>query len=180
MENLAKALVAFQKDLPKVGKDKTAKMGSYSYTYADLASLTHTVMPALTKNGLAFFVSSRRTETGYEAVGILLHTSGESIEGSLPVFGKQQDMGSSLSYARRYLFGMLTGVVTEDDDDGQRVAKSEPTPVRDWDIIADTAESLSDVDELKDLWTRESVGKAPKVIQDRFKAHVASLKGDSA
>lgn len=180
MGPLAKALVAFQKELPTVGKDKTAKMGTYSYKYTDLATLTHTVVPLLVKHGLSFVASPRRTDDGYELVGVLLHESGESIEGALPIYGRQpQEIGSALTYARRYLLGAMTGVVTEDDDDGQRAVKADRTPVKDWDAIADTAESLTDVDELKALWTREQVGKAPKVIQDRVKAHGDLLKREA-
>lgn len=179
LENLAKALVAFQKEMPTVAKDKTANMGTYSYKYADLASLKHQVTPLLVKNGLAFNVSSRRTESGYEAVGQLIHTSGEMMEASLPIFGRLQEMGGALTYAHRYLFGMLTGVVTEDDDDGKRAAAAEPTPNREWEVVADTAEMMSTVEDVKALWTQEELAKAPKPIQDRVKAHVAKLKAEA-
>lgn len=189
MGALAKALVAFQKELPKVGKDKTATVptktgGSYKYTYTDLGTLTHTVLPLLTKHGLSFITTPRITDGGYELVGVLLHESGESVEGALPIYGRQpQEIGSALTYARRYLLGAMTGVVTEDDDDGQAATKSTRTtssaPEKDWDAVADTAESLTDVGELKALWTREQVGKAPKVIQDRIKAHGDMLKAEA-
>lgn len=180
MENIAKALVEFQKNLPTVTKDKTANMGTYKYKYADLGSMTDTIMPLLTKHGLAFVTTGRHTDQGYELVGILIHTSGETVEGSLPIYGRQpQEIGSAVTYARRYLLGAMTGVVTEDDDDGARAVKADRTtsqPAKDWDAVADTAESLTDVDALKRLWTSEGVGKAPKVIQDRIKAHGDALK----
>jgi hypothetical protein len=174
---LAKALAAFQKELPKVAKDKTAKMGSYSYTYADLATLTHVVLPVLTKHGLSFVAAPRATESGYELAGVLVHSSGQTIEGSLPIYGRQpQEIGSAVSYARRYLLGCLTGVVTEDDDDGKRAAAAEPTANKDWDAVADTAESLTESDAVRDLWRAEGVGKnTPKVIKDRITAHLESL-----
>lgn len=189
MENLAKALAAFQADLPKVGKDKTATVptktgGQYKYTYADLGTLTHTVIPLLNKHGLSFVTTPRITEGGgYELVGVLLHTSGESLEGALPIYGRQpQEIGSAVTYARRYLLGCMTGVVTEDDDDGKAATKSTPTtsePAKDWEPIADTAEMMSSVDDVKALWTQEGVAKAPKAIQDRIKKHVESLKAES-
>lgn len=176
---MCQAIAAFQADLPKVTKDKTARMGTYSYTYADLGTLTHTVLPLLTKHGLAFITTGRATDTGYELVGVLLHTSGQSIEGSLPIYGRQpQEIGSAITYARRYLLGAMTGVVTEDDDDGQRAVKAERTVSRDYDAVADTAESLTDLDELKALWIREEVAKAPKVIVDRIKAHGDYLQAE--
>lgn len=178
LANLAAALVKFQKEMPTVAKDKTANMGTYSYKYADLASLKHQVTPLLVKHGLAFNVSSRRTETGYEAVGQLLHTSGEMMEAALPIFGRLQEMGGALTYAHRYLFGMLTGVTTEDDDDGKRAAAAAPTANKDWDAVCDTVESMSDVDAIKEVWSQEGVAKAPKYAQDRIKLHVDSLKAE--
>lgn len=181
---LATALVAFQKELPKVGKDKTAKMGTYSYSYADLASLTHTVLPLLTKHGLSFTAQPRQTESGYELAGVLMHEAGDFIEGALPIYGRQpQEIGSAITYARRYLLGCLTGVVTEDDDDGKAATKASRTqsePAKDWGPIADTAEMMTHLDDVKALWTQEEVGKAPKAIQDRIKKHADSLKGEEA
>lgn len=185
MENLAKALAAFQAEMPTVAKDKKAVVkhkeggGQHSYTYTDLASLTREVIPILNKHGLAFITAPRMTPNGYELVGYLIHTSGEQVEGSLPIFGRQQEMGSALSYSRRYLLGCMTGVVTEDDDDGARAARAEATPNKDWEPIADTAEMMTHVADVKQLWTAEGVAKAPKVIQDRIKAHVAALKAEA-
>lgn len=183
MENLAKALVAFQKEMPTVTKDKTANAGQYSYTYADLGSVSAAVTPLLVANGLAFSVTPRQTPNGYEAVGVLLHISGERLEGALPLWGNNpQQIGSALTYARRYLLGVLTGVVTEDDDDGKAATgtrRTQHAPEKDWDAVADTAESLTTFDDVVQLWAAEDVGKAPRVIQDRIKAHGDSLKAES-
>src|SRR4051794_12162063 len=121
--NLAAALVAFQAEMPTVAKKKRANVGQYVYTYADLADITAAAMPILTDHGLAYAGSARPAATGngYELVGILSHESGEQREGVLPITtsGTPQQLGSSITYARRYLFGVLTGVVTDNDDDGQ-------------------------------------------------------------
>jgi hypothetical protein len=122
--NLAAALVAFQADMPTVKKAQKAVVptksgGSYSYTYAGLADVVRVAMPLLTQHGLAFTALPRFKEGRYELVGTLLHSSGESIKGTLPINGSTpQEMGSSITYMRRYLFGCLTGLVTDDDDDG--------------------------------------------------------------
>ena len=121
---LATALAAFQAEMPIVAKSKTAKVptkagGSYSYTYADLADVTEVAMPLLAKHGLSFSCQPRQTERGYELAGALLHSSGEREEGALPIAGNTpQEMGSSLTYMRRYLLGCMTGIVTDNDDDG--------------------------------------------------------------
>jgi hypothetical protein len=126
MTNLASALVAFQGDMPTVHKGKTATVptktgGSYRYTYADLADVSAAATPLLVRHGLAFTCRPRAVDGGsYELVGVLTHTSGEEKEGSLPIFGRSaQEIGSSITYGRRYLLGCLTGIVTDDDEDGQ-------------------------------------------------------------
>ena len=134
--NLAAALAAFQAEMPTVTKNHKASVptkagGSYSYTYADLADVSAAVTPLLAKHGLSFSCCPRpAAERGYELVGRLLHSSGESIEGSLPLNGSTpQELGSSLTYMRRYLLGAITGVVTDDDDDGRQAtvaAKRQP------------------------------------------------------
>ena len=132
---LAAALAAFQAEMPTVPKNQKAKVptkagGSYEYTYAGLPDVSAAVMPLLSKHGLAFSVCPRITDHGGEVAGVLLHTSGERLEASLPLFGRQaQEIGSALTYARRYLLGCMTGVVTDDDDDGslaQAAKRTEP------------------------------------------------------
>lgn len=121
---IAKALASFQADMPTIPKKQTAKVptkdgGSYSYTYANLADVCEAAMPLLVKHGLSFSACPRSGDHGYEVIGILLHESGEYLEGALPLHGNQaQQLGSSLTYARRYLLGAMTGIVTDDDDDG--------------------------------------------------------------
>lgn len=123
-KTLAAALAAFQGEMPTVPKSQTAKVptkagGSYSYTYAGLADVTEAAMPLLAKHGLSFACLPTRTDQGHELVGTLLHASGEKMEGSLPIYGRTpQEIGSALTYMRRYLVGCMTGLVTDDDDDG--------------------------------------------------------------
>lgn len=132
--NLPTALAAFQAEMPKVHKGKTARIpgrdgkSGYAYDYADLADVTAAVMPLLTKHGLSFTCLPTRTEQGgYELVARILHVSGESVEGALPIAGRQaQEIGSSLTYNRRYLLGCLTGVVTDDDEDGTMATQAPP------------------------------------------------------
>ena len=123
--NLASALAAFQAEVPVIPKNKTATVpmksgGRYTYTYASLADVMTVAGPLLGKHGLAFTaIPDRLDDGGLVLVGRIMHTSGETIEGSLPLRGgTPQELGSSLTYMRRYLLGCLTGVVTDDDLDG--------------------------------------------------------------
>ena len=134
---LVEALVAFQAEMPIVGKDQTATVpmksgGKYSYRYADLADIVRAATPHLTAHGLAFVTYPEPAEGGgLQLTGALLHTSGGRITGTLPLQGHTpQEIGSAITYARRYLFGCLTGIVTDEDDDGaqaQRAARAQRT-----------------------------------------------------
>jgi hypothetical protein len=143
------ALIAFQAEMPVVGKNQTAEIptkngGTYSYTYADLADVSAAAMPLLTRHGLAFTCCPRGTERGYELTGVLLHVSGGRIEGSLPLHGNTpQDIGSALTYARRYLLGCMTGIVTDNDDDGRAAQGAQWS--REWDGPS-TAEYLRQIE----------------------------------
>lgn len=125
-KNLAEALAAFQAEMPTVPKSKTAKVptkagSSYSYSYADLADVTAAAAPLLAKHGLSITCAPRFNPEagGYELVGTLHHASEQQVEGALPIKGNTpQEWGSSITYARRYLLGSLTGIVTDEDDDG--------------------------------------------------------------
>lgn len=120
-DNLAAALAAFQAEVPVIPKSKRANVGKYNYTYASLADVMSVAGPLLGKHGLSFTAIPRPGSSagGLDLVGRLMHTSGETIEGSLPIRGgTPQELGSSLTYMRRYLLGCLTGVVTDDDLDG--------------------------------------------------------------
>lgn len=135
-KTLAAALAAFQAEMPRVHKGKTAKVptkagGSYSYDYADLADVTAAAMPLLTKHGLSFITRPEAGERGWQLTGVLLHSTGETIEGSLPIDGNTpQAWGSALTYMRRYLMGCLTGIVTDDDEDGALASRPAPQPQR--------------------------------------------------
>lgn len=134
---IAAALVSFQAAMPVVPKAKTAHVthkggGSHSYSYADLADIVEAATPILTAHGLAFTCQPREgAGRGYELAATLLHTSGQTITGALPLHGNTpQELGSSITYARRYLLGCLTGIVTDTDDDAQ--ASKGATRTRSW------------------------------------------------
>lgn len=123
--NLATALAAFQGEMPKVAKNKSANIPGknggtgFKYSYADLADVTEAAMPLLSKHGLSFTCVPDENERGFILRGILMHSSGETLEGNLPLRGNgNQELGSALTYMRRYLLGAMTGIVTDDDEDG--------------------------------------------------------------
>jgi hypothetical protein len=145
---LAKALAAFQAEIPRIEKTSKADIrprdsAPYSYDYAELGAVTEVSMPLLGKHGLSFlakptWVRWPDMQPMFALVYKLMHESGEQEVGIWPLpppaqAGAQQ-LGSAISYARRYAFQAVTGVAPapgEDDDaakaqDGPRPERPEP------------------------------------------------------
>lgn len=127
--DLAKALAATQAEMtaPKkahVGKVKgTTKDGrpyEYEYRYADLADVIE-CRKVGAKHGLAI-TQGMETKDGYFALTtMLMHTSGQwkSWDCPIPSGLKPQELGSFLTYMRRYSESGAWGIAAEDDDDGK-------------------------------------------------------------
>ena len=133
MSELTKALAALQANLPRVGKDQKANAGQYSYTYADLAAVSAAVIPLLSKHGLAFIAKPTWSGERFVLAYSLLHESGQREDGEYPLPDRAtpQQLGSAITYGRRYCLCAVTGVAPEDDDDDAAAAahrKAEPPP----------------------------------------------------
>lgn len=129
---IAKALAAAQESFPMVPKARAAHVGQYSYKYADLADILHAVSPVLAKHGLAVTQTfTKPDEQSIVLVTRLLHVSGESIDSWLPIpwsSGKPQELGSWITYLRRYSLAAILGIAAEDDDDAQAAESARPAP----------------------------------------------------
>jgi len=119
MKSIYTALVKAQMQIKGAVKDSTNP--AYRSKYADLGSVMDAVRDALHKNDLAVIQLSRMHESGAPVlVTRIIHTSGEHIEGEYPLVCKDpthpQQLGSAVTYARRYALAAALGVVQEDDD----------------------------------------------------------------
>lgn len=138
-KGLVAALAAFHAEAVKVVKDATAKVTgeskdggrvSYTYGYADLATVTEAVNPLLGQHGLAFIAKPTLTEQGFGLVYALKHESGEAEDGFWPLPDptrmKPQDMGSWITYWRRYALLAVTNTFPSgEDDDGAKASSRE-------------------------------------------------------
>lgn len=168
------ALWMLQAELPVVARTKTARIPGregkqgYSYEYADLADVMAALKPLFARFGFSFTCHPqlRADGQGYELQGVLRHNmTGESINGSLPIAGRSpQDLGSAITYARRYLLGCLTGIITDDDDDGAMATHSEPTTEQLLDRLDALARGQgTDRDSITAKW-REQHGGIPAAV----------------
>lgn len=87
--------------------------------YATLGALIAATRPALSRHGLVV-VQTLENRGVVELVTTLRHKSGQAIESRfpLPAWKSPQDLGSLLTYIRRYCEGAILNLATEIDDDG--------------------------------------------------------------
>lgn len=129
-----KALLAAKVELPVIGKNSTATIQTnngrtYSYAYADLADIDREATPILARHGLMIDFEMHKADDGTPILtGMLIHpesggykTSEWDITGRTP-----QDQGGSITYGRRYLTGILTGLITDEDTDGRQANPGAP------------------------------------------------------
>lgn len=136
---LAKALAALQTDLPELRKGETAEVltksgGKYSYSYADLADCSKVIMPKLGAVGLSFSSKPTIVDGQFVLVYTLRHSAGEADQGIYPLPDptrhSPQEIGSAITYGRRYSLCAITGLAPGgDDDDGAAASKHVASPV---------------------------------------------------
>jgi len=136
LDLLATALSKAQSEMPAVPMNAVNPF--LKNKYADLAEMIRVATPVLTKNGLSISQQPVSTDGQVGVTTTLLHTSGQWIEDtiSLPLGDEKgkslaQVAGSIITYLRRYSFGAICGLATDEDTDGNPVknheqAKPEP------------------------------------------------------
>jgi hypothetical protein len=120
----ARAMAAFQADCPIIEKGDKA----HNKAYARIDRIWRTIRPLMKEHGLcAMWTCQELRDAVCHVEGALMHSEGHSIpiSGDVPlpaaITGQNaaQQMGSAMTYAKRYvLCGALNIVTGEDDDDG--------------------------------------------------------------
>ena len=129
-ETIAGALVQFQNKSPAINLDSTVRVstskGGYDFKYATLAHIMDAIRPVLSECNLAI----SQGMNGCDFYTALIHESGEEIRSTAPISmeGKMQEIGSRISYMRRYQLSALLGIVADDDDDGNADAGNHVAP----------------------------------------------------
>jgi hypothetical protein len=118
MKQIATALVKAQKEMGNATKGSNNLF--FKSKYADLNAIREACLPSLNNNGIVVLQPIVHVEGKNFVKTLLLHESGESIEGLTEiVYSKQNDahaQGSGITYARRYGLQSLVNVGAEDDD----------------------------------------------------------------
>lgn len=136
------ALSAFQAELKSVPRTKDVSFNNVKFWYAPLDEIVNYLYPILGKHGLSFrheindkgvecilMHGTRKQEEVTDSetvsdVGRILRTNktivyGEIRSGAIKIRtdAKMQDVGSDITYARRYSLALVAGIVTDEDND---------------------------------------------------------------
>jgi hypothetical protein len=138
IDQLAIALSKAQGEMPTVPMNAVNPF--LRNRYADLAEMIKVATPVLAKNGLAISQQAISNDGHVGVTTTLIHTSGQWIEDtiSLPLGDEKgkslaQVAGSIITYLRRYSYGAIVGLATDEDTDGNQPAKRHEQPETPYD-----------------------------------------------
>mgnify|MGYP001073473808 CR=1 FL=1 len=126
INELAAALSKAQATFTAVKKNQSGQIGTRTYHYADIHDVIEMVTPHLSKNGLSLAQDLSVDGDLFLLKTTVMHESGQWIEsGGTPVYvdttgpiNSMQQLGKSLTYARRYDCSSFLNVASEEDTDG--------------------------------------------------------------
>lgn len=130
IKEIAKALCIVQANLK--GAKADAENPFFKSKYADLHSVVEAARELLGENGLSVVQTAELIGNVPCLNTCLMHTSGEWISGSLPLYPKSldpQSIGSAISYGRRYSLAAMLGIVQVDDDGEKAMERGRQTMI---------------------------------------------------
>ena len=115
--------------------------GSYKFAYATLDSILDIVRAPLSKNGLSMTQTLERREDGMVMCLRLFHAGGAHISTCMPIdsgrVARMQELGSVMTFARRYQVASFFGLAAEEDDDANAADGNTVQTMRDKPSKAD-------------------------------------------
>jgi hypothetical protein len=118
-----------QSELTNPAKDAVAHIGAgRDYTYALLSSIGNHTRPVLAKHNLSITQHVNGEPGVLRVTTVLLHASGEYLSSDavigLPNGCTPQQLGSAVTYLRRYGIQAVLGIAADDDDDGAAASQA--------------------------------------------------------
>ena len=126
MENINEIMIAigkFQDECPKIDLDETVivktSQGQYNFKFASMKKIVAVTKEPLHRNELVYTFTVN--EDG-AVTCLLCHTKSKQVLTSSLKATKEgmkaQEIGSAITYSKRYLLSAILGIITDQDDDG--------------------------------------------------------------
>jgi len=115
---MIKALIAAKKEFPVI--KRLGKNDYYNTSFADLEDIHKAIDPVLVKHGF-LITQTLGSGDGFSFLTTTLHhLDGGSVESKvmIPIDQNIQNVGSAITYMRRYSISALLTLITEEDVDG--------------------------------------------------------------
>jgi len=123
--NIVKALAAAQGKFSVIAK--TSDNPFFKSKYADLAEVVRPTAPILAEHGLSVIQGIGYDEGCQDTLTTTLaHISGEYFSTTMRLYVPKSDpqgQGSAVTYARRYSYMAILGLVADEDDDGNAASR---------------------------------------------------------
>jgi len=183
------AFAEMQSTLPEIDERGQIKVaGQVRSRYALFEDINKVAKPILKQYGFAVMFKTPETDKGVRVEGVLMHQAGHrestAITLEADTSGSKnsvQSIGSSVSYAKRYILCALLNITTRgEDDDGFKAATQviDEKQLADLKALADEAkkdgESAADV--LAGLCKYYKIDKAENLPASLFKGAVTALQ----
>lgn len=142
--------------------------------YADLSSVLDAIRLPLSSNGLSIVQTMQTNEYGMFLQTTLMHSSGQYITSEYPLPGpnaKAHEIGSALTYGRRYSIAALICNSADEDDDGNSAMADKPTMLPKKDAKGIYTKLQKEVDEQETRaelihWMRENAERIKVLPED--------------
>ena len=186
-KHLGAAFVAALAELTNPPKNAKANLGhGKPHQYADLASILNLVRPVLAKHGLAVTQDVSLDDGRLGITTTVHHLSGDVLRfGPLtgPLGGKWQEIGTAITYARRYALCAALGIAGDDDNDAPTAPETEPerfapdSAVKRWSELLRSATTVDELNAVGAEIKGQPVKPAErKALQDLYAHRVKELE----
>lgn len=181
LTELATALAKAQAEIQPAPKDATNPF--FKSKYASLPAIREAIREVFGKHGLAVVQKPSVVDGKLVLSTLLLHSSGQHLEcGELAAevdLGNPQQLGSAITYFRRYSLAALSQTVADEDDDGEAATrprkpappKRKPQPKLEPVSEKDIADLTLAITDAADLTTIGTICAAGTTVYQRLKAN---------
>jgi hypothetical protein len=158
----------------------TSDKAKYTYKYADLADISPEVLPLLAKHGLAWTCKPTMVGGRFVLLYTLAHSSGQTDSGEWPLVdparNTPQQLGSAVTYGRRYCLCAVTGIAPGKDDDDAKAASSRSSSRQEK---SEPEQSPADAARADIIAVMDSQQLDPnQVVQGYYRRHQLDLRDD--